>query len=465
LPSNDIIAERTLEPTYVNTSNTPSIANTSTTTKFTFTDPVYLLPGTEYAIKLITESPDYEVWTATLGGEFTDETGNLRRISEQPYIGNFFKSMNASNWNPILNQDLMFRVNRASFSTTPSEVYFNLVPNKDIQTNTAMDLVKIAATVQQFAPTSITYELNSYLTDGTSAGYIKIENNEIYNFGRDTNISSASSKRRRYIPAANVEGVNVKVTMATTDNSVAPIINRERFGVFALQNIINNAGIANNLVSITSSGSHSNAANIVVTIGAPDVGSNRATANVLPSMLSGGKVTAVNIINPGSGYFTSPSIIIAEAAAASNATAIINGETDASGGNMLSRYQTKIVTLEDGFDSGDLVVRMRAYKPQGTDIQVYFKVLSSLDSDPFVFKKWQKMAVVKDYISPDQSTTVPLEYRFSTRKGTIEYFDGARTLPLGGTFKYFAVKIRMTAEDPTVTPAVESLKVIAVPGG
>lgn len=466
LPANDIIAEKTLEAPYILTSNTPSLSNTSTITKFTFTDPVYLLPGTEYAIKLITESPDYQVWTASLGGEYTDESGNVRRISEQPYVGNFFKSQNASNWNPILNQDLMFRVNRASFQTSPSVMHFNIVPNKELQTNTIMDMIKISATEQQFAPTSITYEVNSYLTDGTSAGYLKINNNEIYNFGKDTNISSASSKRRRFIPSANVEGVNVRVTMATTDDSVAPILNKERFGVFALQNVINNAGIANNLISITNGGSHSNASNIVVTISAPDTTSGvRATANVLPSMLSGGSVTAVNIINPGSGYLTTPTITIVEAAATSNATAVINGETDASGGNILGKYQTKIVTLEDGFDSGDLVVRMNAYKPQGTDIAVYFKVLSSLDSDPFLSKKWQKMTVVTDKVSPDQTTAVPLEFRYSLNSGTISYFDGARTLPLGGTFKYFAVKIRMTAEDPTVTPAVESLRVIAVPGG
>ena len=345
-------------------------------------------------------------------------------------------------------------------------MHFNIVPNKELQTNTIMDMIKISATEQQFAPTSITYEVNSYLTDGTSAGYLKINNNEIYNFGKDTNISSASSKRRRFIPSANVEGVNVRVTMATTDDSVAPILNKERFGVFALQNVINNAGIANNLISITNGGSHSNASNIVVTISAPDTTSGvRATANVLPSMLSGGSVTAVNIINPGSGYLTTPTITIVEAAATSNATAVINGETDASGGNILGKYQTKIVTLEDGFDSGDLVVRMNAYKPQGTDIAVYFKVLSSLDSAPFLSKKWQKMTVVTDKVSPDQTTAVPLEFRYSLNSGTISYFDGARTLPLGGTFKYFAVKIRMTAEDPTVTPAVESLRVIAVPGG
>lgn len=254
--------------------------------------------------------------------------------------------------------------------------------------------------------------------------------------------------------------------MATSDDSVAPIINRERFGFYALQNIINNAGIANNLISITNGGNHSNAANIIVTISNPDVGSDRATANVLPSMLSSGRVKAINIINPGSGYFTSPTIAIAEAAASSNATAIINGETNASGGNILGgRYQTKIVTLEDGFDAGDLVVRMNAIKPQGTNIAVYFKVLSAQDSDPFVTKTWQRMSVINNYTSPDQTTTVPLEYRFSLRRGVINYFDGERALPLGGQFKYFAIKIRLTAEDPTVIPSVESLRVIAVPGG
>lgn len=465
LPANDIIAARTIEPVSINVSANPSLSNNSTLTKFSFSDPVYLLPGTEYAIKLITESSDYEVWTATLGGEYTDDTGNARRISEQPYIGNFFKSQNASNWNPILNQDLMFRVNRASFSAAPSVAYFNISPTRELQTNTIMDLVKISATEQQFSPTSISYEINTTLTDGSTSGFIRIDNNELYNFGKDTNISSATSKRRRYIPSANVNGVNVKVTMSTTDESVAPILNRERFGLFALQNIINNAGIANNLISIASGGNHSNAANIVVTISAPDSGTDRATANILPAMLSANKVTAVNIINPGSGYFGKPTIAIIEAGASSNAVATINGETDISGGNALSRYQTKVVTLEDGFDAGDLVVRMRAYKPQGTGIAVYFKVLSALDSEPFTFKKWQRMTVVSDYTSPDMSTAVPLEYRYSLRGGTIEYFDGEKTLPLGGTFKYFAVKIVMTAEDPTVIPAVESLRVIAVPGG
>jgi hypothetical protein len=474
IPSNEIIAERTLEPAYVVTSSAPPAKGSNLSTKFSFTDPVYLLPGTEYAIQLITESPDYEVWTAVMGDEYTDIYGNVRRVSEQPYVGNFFKSQNASQWVPILNQDLMFIINRASFSKLPATVYFNLLRNaytmqyvegRTSERNIFMDAVKLTSTEQQFAPTNITYELTSYLTDETQTKDMLI-NNEYYSFGKDTTVSSVTSKRRRFIKAANNDiSVNVKVTLSTTDESVSPIINRERFGLIAIQNIVNNAGIANNLITITDGGNHANAANIQVTISAPDVGNNNATANILPTMLSSGKVNAINIINPGSGYFSTPTITFAEPVGATkNAAAIINGETDAAGGNILAKYQTKVVTLKDGFDAGDLVVRLEAIKPQGTQIAVYLKVLSAADSDPFVSKTWQRMTPVVDQSSADQATKVSLEYRHNLNNGRISYFDGRKAMPLDGTFKHFAVKIRMTAEDPTVVPSVESMTVLAVPG-
>ena len=463
IPSNEIIAERTLEPAHIVVSGTAPAAGSGLSTKFSFTDPVYLLPSTEYAIQLITESPDYEVWTAVMGDEYIDSKSNIRRVSDQPYVGNFFKSQNASQWAPILNQDLMFTINRASFSKTSSTVYFDLVRDAQLTKNILMDAVKITATEQQFAPTNITYELTSYLTDETETKDSLI-NNEYYSFGKDTTVSSVTANRRRLIKAASKDvTVNVKVTMSSTDDTVSPIINRERFGLIAIQNIINNAGISNNLITITDAGNHANAANIVVTISDPDVGTNKATANVLPGMLVSNKVTAVNIINPGSGYFSTPTITFSEPLGTKNATAVVNGETDSAGGNILAKYQTKIITLKDGFDAGDLVVRLNAVKPQGTNIAVYLKVLSTADSDPFVSKTWQRMSPVVDLTSPDQTTPVALEYRFNLKNGRISYFDGRRAMPLNGTFKNFAIKIRLTAEDPTVTPSVESMTALAVP--
>lgn len=466
LPSNDIIAESTLDAMNINVSpNIPNAGNTAALTKFAFKDPVPLLPSTEYAIKLITESPDYEVWTANMGETYTDENGNERKISDQPNVGNLFRSQNASIWNPILNQDLMFSVNRASFNPTRT-LYFNIVPDQDTATNILMDEVQIFADELQYPPTNITYEIKAPITDGTDPiGYVKVNNKETYRYGKDTDISSATSKRRRLIPRGNTAAVNVKVTLTTTDNTVAPILNTERLSLFAVQNIINNAGIANNLITITNPGSgHSNAANVVVLFSDPDIGSNRATGNVLPSMISNGKVLAINVINPGSGYLSTPRMTIAEDGATVNARAIINGETDASGGNILAKYQTKIVTLEDGFESGDLVVKMDAIKPSGTEVAVYFKVLSALDADTFDNKKWKRMNVITNNVSKDQFTKVPLEFRFNLSKGQIEYFEGNKAYPLGGTFKYFAVKVRLIAQDPTVVPMVENLKVIAVPG-
>lgn len=469
IPGNDLIASKTLDAAQIKVSTRPDVANSSTLTKFSFKDPVYLLPETEYAIKLMTESDDYIVWTATLGGTYEDSVGNSRRISEQPYSGNFFKAQNASNWNPILNQDLMFRINRASYETS-NTFYFNISPTKselnrmgpEYVSNTVYDAIKISSSGEQTkAPTSILYEVKTTRADGTSTDYQKINNNEIFYFSRDT----AGAIKRRAIFKGNAESINVKVTMTTSDTTVSPILNYEQLSAFTLTNIINNAGLANNLITITNPGNHMNAANIAVTISLPDIGSDTATANVLPGMLSGNNLLAINITNPGSGYYSTPEIFIVEPGAPANATAVIAGETESSGGNILAKYQTKIVTLEDGFDAGDLVVRLDAIKPAGTDVAVYFKILSAKDIDNFNDKKWKLMRKVRDNISADLNKPVPLEYRFSLTKGNIEYKEGDKMYPIGGTFKQFAIKIRLTSSDPTLAPSVDSLRVIAVPGG
>jgi len=58
---------------------------------------------------------------------------------------------------------------------------------------------------------------------------------------------------------------------------------------------------------------------------------------------------------------------------------------------MASRYISKTVVLADGQDAEDLVVFLTAYRPQGTNIQVYGKVLNATDSDPFDDKSWTPM--------------------------------------------------------------------------
>jgi len=58
---------------------------------------------------------------------------------------------------------------------------------------------------------------------------------------------------------------------------------------------------------------------------------------------------------------------------------------------ILSRYISKNVILAEGQDSEDLVVFLTAYRPQGTNIKVYAKMLNAADSDPFDDKSWTPM--------------------------------------------------------------------------
>jgi hypothetical protein len=473
-----ILASKTLEAPQIVVSSAPSITGGTSNTRFTFADPVKLDPNTEYAIQLRTESPDYIVWTANSGEEYTDELGNKRRVSDAPFVKDFFKGQNASQWNPILNEDLMFRLNRAVFATTGT-VYLQLEPLDDkgvsvLSTNTVFDEIQLTGADQVSGPTSITYEVKTKLTDLTDQAYISVLPNEKYNFGKDASVSVASSSKRRLIEKGNTKAVNVKITMSTTDTAVTPVINHERFGLLTFTNIINNGGIQNTLITITDGGTgYTNTsactfANVAVTItgGGGAGAAGYAVGNVSPA--GGNTISHVIITNPGSGYVTTPTITIADPSVATDnttATAVINGETDRERGNMLCRYQTRVVTLPGSLEAGDLVVNLKAIKPSGTDVEVYYKVLSQADSSPFETKNWQRMTRKVNRISPDQKTPVDLEYRHSFTTGTIQYFDGTSSMPVGGKFKYFAIKLRLTAADPSVPPYVDTLVVQAVPGG
>ena len=113
----------TLRPSQIKVSNDASVA-----TKVTFPYPIYLPPNLEYAIVLMSpESQEYEVWTAKMS-EKTIGTTSLPDIESVRYtrqfaIGSLFKSQNGSTWTPDQNQDLKFKLYKASFTSTEGKLY------------------------------------------------------------------------------------------------------------------------------------------------------------------------------------------------------------------------------------------------------------------------------------------------------------------------------------------------------
>ncbi len=111
-------------------------ANAATATNFAFDYPVYLSQDTEYALVITSQSDDYEVWIAEMGG--FDVGDVAKRITKQPYNGVFFSSQNASTWTPEQSKDLKFKLNRAKFKTgQTNKITFtnDVVPATILQSN------------------------------------------------------------------------------------------------------------------------------------------------------------------------------------------------------------------------------------------------------------------------------------------------------------------------------------------
>ena len=70
-----------------------------------------------------------------------------------------------------------------------------------------------------------------------------------------------------------------------------------------------------------------------------------------------------------------------------------------------SRYITRRVALNDGFEASDLVVYLDVNRPAGTDIKVYYKILNENDTDNFDDKFYQEMTLSNTKLFNQNSQT------------------------------------------------------------
>jgi len=451
-PSSAVIyplATVSLTPDKVKTTLVPSLDDSAKYTEFQFDAPIFLQPG-EHSFVILANSKNYEMFVGEIGK--TDLVSS-RQISDQPYGGSLFLSQNGSTWTADQNSDMAFRIYFKEFTRGTGTSYFEVnAPTS----NTVFDLMHMIASDVQVANTSITYEYNSTVdSTGATTGYREI----IPGFDLEMN----DEFNRRVLTTAN-SSFNVKVTMASTNPRISPQIDMSRFGIIAVENKINNLGLANDVIIVTNGGdSYEGMDNVQITITGGGGTGAEAVANV-----ANGVIDRIFITNPGSGYVTSPTISISSLTAnGANATAIVNGEDSASGGNSQVRYITRRVTLADGFDSGDLRVYMTAYKPSGSNIRVYYKILSHSDPDSFDNKNYQLMAELgnQNFVSLSNS-----DYRELTfAPGANGEADNSVNYTSAGTaynsFKTFAIKVVLTGTNTTDVPKVRDFRAIALPSG
>lgn len=493
----------TLTADQVVTSSTPHYLDPTTYTEFIFDAPIYIQSGVLYAIMLKANSPDYTVYLAQQNSTAVPSTAkalptdttptNPTKIGAAPYVGSLFESQNSITWTADQTKDLMFVIDRCVFDTTKvPQIQFSVVKGlpyrkvgiNDIQykldannipnvmgnfsNDNLIDAINLTTT--DFIPTSssINYEYEATLYNGlTTDGPYPV------NPGKNAsptpeNIHLNDGKGERILLKNSNASFSLFATLSSTDSSISPIISDDGISLYNIRYMINNMGISNNVISVANTGVGYNAQTTSVIVSAPDVGSNSAV--LAANVSSNGSINSVYVISPGAGYLTTPtaSVVDSNTIPGTGATVIINGETNSHGGNSIAKYFTKKVVLSPGNDSGDLRVYYTAYKPLGTEVYIYYKILNRNDTQNFDDGYWQLMTQVsnQNVYSTDRSDLIEYEWApgiNNSANNQVSYLSNSGQTY--NSFGQFAIKVVMSTNDNTQVPFLTDIRALALPSG
>lgn len=127
-----------------------------------------------------------------------------------------------------------------------------------------------------------------------------------------------------------------------------------------------------------------------------------------------------------------------------------------------ARYVSKIVTLEPGFDSNGIEVRIDVNRKVGTDIEVYAKVLGANDPESFAKRPWKRLRLVsndgtKEFVGYSETKYVTEYYQALTPN--LEY-EGATLDGVPGLYKDFnryMIKVVFYSNNPVFVPKIRNL--------
>lgn len=441
---------------------TPNVGNTAHYTRFIFDTPEYLATNTEYALVVMSNSNEYEIFVGELGKKLV---GSDAIITQQPHGGSFFKSQNARTWVAEPLEDMMFVLHRAEFSTNEGYAVFQLA-NSDFEKieSTPYDAVNIAMDYLDFDTTrnDTLLTLSTVASDNTVTTQTMVPNRNL------------SLPTRMKIDEDRAGSLKVRARLRTTNPHVSPVYDVERMGARTIEHYIDNGRLYAN--------------GFVFTPGSPNALANANFTNSYAITVSGGSLNSNTVVfanTDASGYVTS--IYVANGGYAHTETPTISfsanddftiqptftyvGETSAQSavhGERKARYTTRSITLADGFDASDLKVYLSATRAAQHNIEVYYKVLATGDPEAFTQKPWVLMKLAseqaKTYATNDRTAR---EYAYTTTSNTASYVSNGTTFT---RFHTFAIKVVLRSgqvSDPYVAdtvnvPRVSNLRVIAL---
>ena len=237
-PSSSVIypfAEVVKNASDVEISNSPDIASIGSATTFTFSSPVYLLPG-EHAVVLTTNSDEYETYIAVMGDK---QIGTEIAVTEQPNMGSLFRTENAGKWEEDTSADLMIQISKCKFKLSGTKS-ITLKENKQSGGYTGevkLDVGNLNADIVNWPEsrfiTKMRFTPNVSSSVSATSTELDVTANESFSFtsSRKVNLNSSDTNQTLILNA----------TVSGTDSDVSPILDLGRISLVAVENIIEGA--------------------------------------------------------------------------------------------------------------------------------------------------------------------------------------------------------------------------------
>ena len=520
---------------HVNASDVNVSVDGSVATTVTFPSPLTLVVGSEYAfvVKPDGNDPDYRIWIAKTGG--TDVITS-KQITQDVNDGVLFTSTNARTWTPHQDENIKYNLYMANFSSASGHVdltnkeseYFSVGSTSGTFSNDEYVFVNNAIVSSQTVniaagSTTIAGVLTKFSSYFNVGGHIVVAaNTTVFDVLKISAIASNTSMTVEDVPKYSTTGASFfksivgNVTLFDNndpailylDNSTAIAANK-----FAAADVL--VGATSNARATISSVDDKNisfvAPNIYrtnttqtkTTLSATrlfrsDTNANYTKGNIefnnytflnsLPTVIRSRSNeadatrsftlrTTLENTSGATPRYSSP-LIDGDIASMKVFEYIINNvstdqdDEDTSIGLASSKYITKVVSLADSLDAEDLKVFLTAYRPAGTSIEVYAKLLSESDSDPLDQKPWTLFSSeASNPISQNTNRFDFKEYAFNLptsvgvtgsaflNSGAFKYTDGTFQ---ASNFRYFAIKIVLKGASFHRVPRLRDLRAIAL---
>lgn len=512
----------TLEAAEINTSN-----NGSSATPVIFTTPIHLLDGKDYAIviKPAASNPNVSLFVSRIG---EDDLITSQRVSEQPAVGVLFVPSNNRTWTAVEEEDLKFNLYVANFDTTltGSAVF----KNQDVDffkvtgSNTFNRIGEpVTGHTTLINTSTMSVNVNMVLVGNTSSANGRVvsqSSNTIiikdeslankFTVGERANVVINGVKQTQFVKIHSVSKPtgkvayfdNVNYSSSNTVLHLSDVTGSFNIGEQLKGQINGQTAIIGSIDKQEVDTLHLNAsyisfegtsltasARLNTSSAARDsvfrlIEDNENTHFSIPKYILSKTLEGTNISGQKSGEIkfeiTSSDNRLAPVIDIERVNAIVvtdkinnaantAGELEPTGGQGEFRYITRTLALADEQDAEDIVVRLSAYQPLTSNIDVYYKILNKDDSDAFNDRNYVLMRQLtpSSIYSDSEDTTDFKIYDYGIFSanltgagGAVQYTNSEGVTFTG--FKYFAIKIVMRTSLNGALPKVRDLMAIAL---